>query len=405
MLYVDCSMIRRISEEDRGKKGIYLFLARFARPESSREYLDRLIEAAAGFESDNPTWKGVTSEAEVQGMAPLLYSYTKKAEISPPSHVRRELQGLFLRHRNANRIRSSVLKDVLSGFAASGIPVLVLKGGALCHLLYADPALRPMSDLDLLIPLCHMGEAHAVLKDLGFSTPGKGFFSPNVLCRKHPPPSITDREGFRVQVELHHRLFMKNEFFETGFTDVDMSSIPFVLKPDGFRARTLGYEEMLCHLCLHLCSMYHAESPTSMTRLIWVADVIGWAEKYMDKIDWQKIQKECPNVPAVLSLLHHLTPLNQALVSRIHSVTPKMPKGIGAGFPGLPETFPREDLGGLGHLIYKIIFPSEWWLRLHYGLPMDRSVFWRRWLLHPLNMMRIAFLRLMRIVSRSSLRG
>ena len=35
--------------------------------------------------------------------------------------------------------------------AQAGVPFLVLKGAALAHLVYGDPRLRPMRDVDLLI--------------------------------------------------------------------------------------------------------------------------------------------------------------------------------------------------------------------------------------------------------------
>jgi hypothetical protein len=31
--------------------------------------------------------------------------------------------------------------------------------------------------------------------------------------------------------------------------------------------------------------------------------------------------------------------------------------------------------------------PSEWWLRLRYKLGGDRSLFWYRWLRHPLHIL------------------
>jgi hypothetical protein len=30
------------------------------------------------------------------------------------------------------------------------------------------------------------------------------------------------------------------------------------------------------------------------------------------------------------------------------------------------------------------LFPSEWWLRLRYGLGSVRPLLWHRWVLHPL---------------------
>ncbi|MBZ5608241.1 MAG: nucleotidyltransferase family protein [Acidobacteriia bacterium] len=47
---------------------------------------------------------------------------------------------------------STAYKVLLSWFEAHGCPTLVLKGMALTLLHYRDMALRPMSDLDILVP-------------------------------------------------------------------------------------------------------------------------------------------------------------------------------------------------------------------------------------------------------------
>ncbi|MBN1274121.1 MAG: hypothetical protein JXB26_17800 [Candidatus Aminicenantes bacterium] len=86
---------------------------------------------------------------------------------------------------------------------------------------------------------------------------------------------------------------------------------------------------MLYHLCLHLNSMYHPESPTSFTRLIWVSDIIGWAEHFEQEIDWQKLKIEHSVVPAVFSLLHYLTSFSSSLRSKIPAPSRRKPKGMG----------------------------------------------------------------------------
>ncbi|MBN1274122.1 MAG: nucleotidyltransferase family protein [Candidatus Aminicenantes bacterium] len=205
----------------------YFFLALFARPVFGQKYLNRLKEEAIKFEAKNPTWDNITSEAEIQGMAPLLYYHFKKTNICPPLSVTKKLQGLFLQHHCSNQVKASVLKDILEALNLAGIPALVLKGGTLCHLLYPEPGLRPMSDLDLLLPDSEIKKAHSILKNLGFSTPRETGLQKKHLHRKHVPPSSLVRNGVTVGVELHHRLFTKNEFSDAGYSSLEKFSIFF----------------------------------------------------------------------------------------------------------------------------------------------------------------------------------
>ena len=96
-------------------------------------------------------------------MAPLLYVHLKAAGVQLPRDVRRTLQGLVLRHREINRVRMRVLRDILSTYDSAGIPALVLKGAALAHLVYPEPGLRPMSDLDILVPESELWRAQRLL--------------------------------------------------------------------------------------------------------------------------------------------------------------------------------------------------------------------------------------------------
>jgi Uncharacterised nucleotidyltransferase len=57
---------------------------------------------------------------------------------------------------------------VLAAFRSSGIPTLVLKGVPLVLEYYHSAAVRPMADVDIMVPLSHVLAADGVLKGLGF---------------------------------------------------------------------------------------------------------------------------------------------------------------------------------------------------------------------------------------------
>ena len=114
------------------RSSTYLLLINCARVADDPAHYDFLAQQAGTFTA----WDCLAAEAEAHGLAPLLYSRLQAAGISLPLAVKRELQGLTLRHRLANQIRMQALAEILTTFETAGIPALVLKGAALAHLLY-----------------------------------------------------------------------------------------------------------------------------------------------------------------------------------------------------------------------------------------------------------------------------
>jgi len=66
---------------------------------------------------------------------------------------------------------AQVLADILTCYQAAGIDVLVLKGAALAHLVYPQPVLRPMRDIDILVRAEDVYRAYARLPEIGFTPP------------------------------------------------------------------------------------------------------------------------------------------------------------------------------------------------------------------------------------------
>lgn len=65
-------------------------------------------------------------------------------------------------------IRERTLAETLSALAEHRIPVILLKGISYAGDLYADPAERPMSDIDLMVPPRQHDDACRVLRRLGY---------------------------------------------------------------------------------------------------------------------------------------------------------------------------------------------------------------------------------------------
>jgi hypothetical protein len=308
-----------------------------------------------------------------------------------PPDVQRALQGLYLRHRLANRVRMRVLGDVLRAFKAVGIHALVLKGAALANLIYPDVGLRPMCDIDVLVTKSDTLRAQRVLAGLGFHAPlptSVASAAEVALPEKHIAAATLHTEGFLISVEVHHNLSGKDHPPLVALEDLTRPPVPFSIVEGDCTAYALGYEEMVWHVCRHMIA---SAGVFGANRLIWVADVVSFAEHFVAEIDWALVRARYPLILDTLSLLHFLTPLSKRVLSDAPITLGPAPQGIGDGFRGWPHSsLDAQREKGMRAIMYDTFWPSEWWVRLYYGVGSARSLFWYRWVRHPLHIFRLA---------------
>ena len=328
-------------------------------------------------------WDDLLFQAELQGMGPLLYRHLISSGAKVPDSFLRGLRFLCLRHRRANELLMSTLRDVLSLFAVEGIQSLVLKGAALCQTLYPESGLRPMRDIDLLLTKEDAQKAHALLQKNGF------LLSSEVLPNHyyHLPPLLLSSGGMQVCVELHHGLFPKDPpyYREMGFTDLFEGAVSFVV--DGVTAYTLADEDMLYHLFQH---GFHAPLTYEPYKSISVADIVSLVEARGDTLDWEKIRVEYPGLYRALALFHHLTPWSEEVLKRIPECGQGTPSRVGEPFVGWPRVkiLQRKNQSVMS-VFQATLFPGNWWLILYYGISGSLvSILWCRIFRHPIHLLR-----------------
>lgn len=329
----------------------------------------RLAEAAARL----PTWTGLPALAEAHGLGPLSYAHLVHAGVELPSDIRRQLLASAVRHREANRVRFRTLAEILDAFGEAGIPVIVLKGAALAHILYPSPGLRPLSDIDLLVDARLGARAQATLAELGFDAPTLPR-SASLVSHHHMPGAVKRCDGFAVQVEIHVDAISRDSAGSLSMTR--LSSPPQEFTVEGRAAYALGHADMLYHLCRH------AAECAPLLRLIWVADLIGYATRYRDEIPWDDLGRQRPFVLNALSLLALVTPLPDELLAHVTPARGEGLRGIGVACKPLSDIVQRQRPP---REVWRDLFdPSDWWLRLHYGVRDNQSLGWHRWIVHPL---------------------
>ncbi|MBK9240231.1 MAG: nucleotidyltransferase family protein [Acidobacteria bacterium] len=320
-------------------------------------------------------WPAFPAAAEAHGLAPLAHAHLTRAGASLPVDVQQQLFGLATRHRTANAVRFAALVRVLDAFEAASIRVLALKGAALAHLLYPSTALRPLSDIDLLVEPRQAEHAQGVLASLGFAAdprpPDRRF-----VGHHHLPPALLVQDGVFIQVEIHRDALSADT---PGSLTLNEQSYArrqaFTI--GGRTAYAFGHEEMLHHLTRH------AAERASLFRLIWVTDIVAYATRFHAEIDWPALRQRDPFVINALSLLHLVTPLPPEVLAEVPMPRPGI-AGAGTAFRPLAEIV-RSDRPA-GAVLRELLAPGEWWVRFYYGARSTPSFLWYLWIGHPTRM-------------------
>ena len=333
-----------------------------------------------------PDWDAIPMRAEAHGLVPLLYAHLQAAGVTLPPHAKQQLQGYYMQHAHATRVRAQVLADILERFKAAEIDVLVLKGAAIAYLIYPQPVLRPMRDIDILVRAADVYRAYALLPEIGFTPPPGAHHG---LGPDHHHLTAIKRvaENFSVSLELHHALHLNEIGREPQrFEAFAPTAQRFMIGSSS--AQTLGREQTFWHLYRHTFCMPVSYEPL---RLIWVADLISLVEAWADALDWERVRREYRAAYRILPLLHHLSPWSDALLDRLQLPVARLPNPDGWSgqnreprLPGLATLYAGSAAhqGPVGRILHDSIFPSPWWLRLYYGQGPARSGYYRAWLAH-----------------------
>ena len=169
-----------------------------------------------------------------------------------------------------------LLLDVAGRLGAAGIDVRVLKGSAVAHHLYPDPALRTFADVDLLVPADHFDRAVDVIVAADgkrqFPQPRPGF------DRRFAKGTSFSMPGF-MEIDLH-RTFVSGPFGLTVRLG-DLFERPWTFRLAGVELAGLDPETGFLHLC------YHAALGDATPRLVPLRDLaqaLGADELDVDRV-------------------------------------------------------------------------------------------------------------------------
>ena len=229
---------------------------------------------------DDHSWRRLVDEAIWLGVAPQLHFRLGRLDdvVVPPDEAMR-LRDVYLHCLLKNEAILEQLSEILEEIRGAGQSVLVLKGAYLANCVYEEPALRPMTDIDLL---ARTGEAESVQQTLATLGYRQAQYPESLDFSKLHHLTPMSKPGL-VEVEVHHGLAPKGAPFEHDAEGLwDRSMVTSV--GDSLLLRHPAPDDVLLHLCAH--SAYNDRFRMGLPA---ACDIDAVVRRLGDDVDWERL--------------------------------------------------------------------------------------------------------------------
>jgi len=236
--------------------------------------------AACAGELSPRAWDAVTVLALRHGVAPLLHRRLQAEAVL--ARVPASLASLLEQERRATALDNlrnyGEFRRIAPALAKAGLPMMPLKGLQLAELVYRDIGLRPMADLDILVPRERVANCIAVLRGLGYGHDRDfGAEAEAMLDSKCNIGLTHDRHG--VLVEVHWRLDEPQNAGTSPLAEMWRGARPARL--GDAVTQVMAPEFLLLHVCAHLaCNHSFAFSLRALcdiAEIVRVHPALDWA--------------------------------------------------------------------------------------------------------------------------------
>ena len=223
-------------------------------------------------------WENVIKASITHGVTPLLY---QRLEVGMPAKivdgkVLDRFHKIYLKNAAMNMRRYNELSKVLRMLQDDGISVIVLKGAHLAEIVYGNIALRPMSDMDLMVKRADLPEVAEKFLKMGYRS--------NKRLRNEGLSSALQKPSF---TDFHNNNFDIHWTIDNGAFKIDVDSLweqAQSVTVAGVKARALSPEDLLLYIAVH-ASFHH----TFDYRLRSLCDISQTIWHYRDEMDWEQV--------------------------------------------------------------------------------------------------------------------
>ncbi len=220
-------------------------------------------------------WDSLIQFAIKHNLAPLLYHRLKTIYPNVKLH-----KAYLISARRNIRLYNDFSK-IIKALENIPVPVIVLKGAHLAQNVYANIALRPMNDLDILVKKSDLLKVGEKFLEMGYISGTTRVGDIEGICAKyqHLPP-FTKPNAFPV--DIHWTIVLPTSPFIIDIDGVWKRAQPARIA--GVEVLVLSPEDLLLHLCLHTSYQHLFRNGLSGFYDIWET-----LRHYQDEINWEQL--------------------------------------------------------------------------------------------------------------------
>ncbi len=356
----------------------------------AKDYPFMLLQIINGYTTDDlpsaADWESLIRQAQADGVAPLLYwNLSKTGKLAQiPDFAGNALRESYAATWMNNQQILQELGTISKVFHEAGIPIVLLKGVCFALTIYPDIGLRPMGDLDILVPKTKLAQGVQLAQKLGYveavpdASPGL-----NELIGHHACLRKTGEQGSLL--EIHDSLVAEQAF-------------SFAVSMDWFWEQTqpLAHEifhhlQMLSPTAQVLFAAAHAmlQHGQQNSPLRWFYDIDLLIRSYNEAIDWEMLIQQARFFEwgsALKSALERSvelfeTPIPQAVREQLQLLSDRH-ENLVAQKQNKPATHTllelqkMNTLSGYARLQFfmGLLAPTPAYMRWRYGLKNNRSL-------------------------------
>ncbi|MGO8947353.1 MAG: sugar transferase [Ktedonobacterales bacterium] len=238
----------------------------------------RELRAAAG-QISPAEWERLDVLAGEQGMHGLVLKHTAAAGLLPvmPERVSQSLLSAYRASWIRNRRLRGQQASIIQTLSARGIEVMPIKGVVLAERCYGELALRPITDLDLLVHRADVPAIGRILVGLGYQA----------LPGEHDPQdfyglvyhTVAYYGGDMDLIEVHWELASLPAYLPRLRAD-DLWRRATPIQFAGQPMRVLAPADELRYLCFHYAAQHQS------SRLIWLVDIAELVHTLPEEWEW-----------------------------------------------------------------------------------------------------------------------
>jgi hypothetical protein len=210
-------------------------------------------------------WDNIFQFAARNGVAPWLFYKIKnnrKTDGLCPDEIKQKLRMQYLQTLVMNQQKWKVYNEIRALAEKNGIKIIPLKGTALAFTLYPEEALRPMGDIDILIPEIQIDTFRKLMLKNGATR----IHIPISQLHEHFHAHISALSWQNIMIEPHQRLFSKGNSLNLDKTNLFEYTIQAKSHPE-----TMIFNDIMqaYHLSTHAFKGYKMGG----MRLGWLLDL------------------------------------------------------------------------------------------------------------------------------------